>query len=148
MKGITGFALSSNRVTLLFLVLMGVAGIFSYLSYPKQEDPSIQIRDALVWAYFPGMPPQRVEDLGPRGTRLEVEGFPAFRLPLVGRHQVSNALAALAVARGFELDPELTVAALEHGDLERACAALKTNMLSAREPLLAWLRERESKREA
>jgi multidrug efflux pump subunit AcrB len=63
MKGITAFALENNRVTVLFLLLMAVAGISSYLTYPKQEDPSIQIREALVWAYFPGMAPQRVEDL-------------------------------------------------------------------------------------
>jgi multidrug efflux pump subunit AcrB len=63
MKGITPFALENNRVTVLLLLLMAVAGIFSYLTYPKQEDPSIQIREALVWAYFPGMAPQRVEDL-------------------------------------------------------------------------------------
>jgi multidrug efflux pump subunit AcrB len=63
MKGITAFALENNRVTLLFLLLMAIAGAFSYLTYPKQEDPSIQIRDAVVWAYFPGMAPARVEDL-------------------------------------------------------------------------------------
>ena len=61
MTGITAFALEKNRVTLLFLLLMAVAGFFSYLTYPKQEDPSIQIREAVVWAYFPGMPPNRVE---------------------------------------------------------------------------------------
>jgi len=59
--------------------------------------------------------PSRIEDLGPRGTRLEVPGFPAFRLPLVGRHQVPNALAALAVARAFDLDPHATARALEAG---------------------------------
>ncbi len=63
MRGITAFALSSNRVTVLFLLLMAFAGAFSYVTYPKQEDPSIQIRDALVWAHFPGMPPRQVEDL-------------------------------------------------------------------------------------
>jgi multidrug efflux pump subunit AcrB len=63
MRGITAFALNSNRVTVLFLLLAAIAGLASFQSYPKQEDPSIQIRDALVWAYFPGMPPRRVEDL-------------------------------------------------------------------------------------
>ncbi len=63
MRGITSFALEKDRLTLLFILLMAVAGIFSYLTYPKQEDPSIQIREAVVWAHFPGMPPQRVEDL-------------------------------------------------------------------------------------
>jgi multidrug efflux pump subunit AcrB len=63
MRGITAFALNSNRVTVLFLLLVAIAGLFSFLTYPKQEDPSIQIRDALVWAHFPGMPPQQVEEL-------------------------------------------------------------------------------------
>ena len=58
--------------------------------------------------------PRAVEDLGPRGSRLEVLGFPAFRLPLIGRHHVANALAALAVAREWQLDPQAVVAALEH----------------------------------
>jgi UDP-N-acetylmuramoyl-tripeptide--D-alanyl-D-alanine ligase len=56
--------------------------------------------------------PRRLEDLGPRGTRLEVEGFPSFVLPLVGRHQAVNALAAIGVARELRLDPTAVIAAL------------------------------------
>ena len=41
MNGITAFALKKDRVALLFILLVAVAGIFSYLTYPKQEDPSI-----------------------------------------------------------------------------------------------------------
>ena len=63
MRGITAFSLNTNRVTALLLMLVATFGIFTYLDYPKQEDPSIQIREALVWAYFPGMPVHRVEDL-------------------------------------------------------------------------------------
>jgi UDP-N-acetylmuramoyl-tripeptide--D-alanyl-D-alanine ligase len=67
--------------------------------------------------------PIRVEDRGPEGSRVEVQGFPPLRLSLVGRHQVSNALAALAVARELQLDPESSVRALEayraaHGRME------------------------------
>jgi UDP-N-acetylmuramoyl-tripeptide--D-alanyl-D-alanine ligase len=57
--------------------------------------------------------PRSLEDLGGDGSRLEVEGFPPIHLRLVGRHQVQNALAALAVAREFRLDPAAVVAALE-----------------------------------
>ncbi|MGI9525135.1 MAG: efflux RND transporter permease subunit [Hyphomicrobiaceae bacterium] len=63
MTGITAFALQKDRVALLFIVIVAVAGFFAYLTYPKQEDPSIQIREAVVWAHYPGMAPQRVEDL-------------------------------------------------------------------------------------
>lgn len=57
--------------------------------------------------------PERWEDLGPEGSRLEVEGFPPVHLRLVGRHQAQNALAALAVARHWKLDPGAVAAALE-----------------------------------
>jgi len=56
--------------------------------------------------------PDRVEDLGDRGSRLEVPGFPPVALQLVGLHQVGNALAALAVARFRGLDPAAVAAAL------------------------------------
>jgi UDP-N-acetylmuramoyl-tripeptide--D-alanyl-D-alanine ligase len=56
--------------------------------------------------------PRTLEELGPEGSRFTVDGFPAIHLRLVGRHQVANALAALAVAREYRLDPERTAAAL------------------------------------
>jgi UDP-N-acetylmuramoyl-tripeptide--D-alanyl-D-alanine ligase len=58
------------------------------------------------------MRPERVTDLGPEGSRVEVAGFPPLALRLVGTHQVQNALAALAVARELRLDPAAVVAAL------------------------------------
>lgn len=57
--------------------------------------------------------PQRYEDLGAEGSRLEVDGFPAVHLKLVGRHQAQNALAAFAVARHWRLDPRAVADALE-----------------------------------
>jgi len=57
--------------------------------------------------------PETLTDLGPDGTRFTVAGFPAVHLRLIGRHQVQNALAALAVAREVAVDPAAAVAALE-----------------------------------
>ena len=67
--------------------------------------------------------PRSIEDLGAGGIRFEVRGFPPVHLRLVGRHQVQNALAALAVAREYGLDPEATTTALSrmpalHGRME------------------------------
>jgi UDP-N-acetylmuramoyl-tripeptide--D-alanyl-D-alanine ligase len=59
-----------------------------------------------------GLRPSALEDLGERGTRVTVAGFPPFTLPLAGRHQILNALAALAVAREFRVPPEAATAAL------------------------------------
>lgn len=53
-----------------------------------------------------------VEDLGDRGSRFVVEGFPPVHLRLVGLHQVVNAVGALAVAKWRGLDPEAAAAAI------------------------------------
>ncbi|MDD9902051.1 MAG: efflux RND transporter permease subunit [Rhodospirillaceae bacterium] len=44
-------------------MLILLTGITAYLSYPSAEDPTIQIRNASVTANFPGMSPERVEEL-------------------------------------------------------------------------------------
>ncbi len=56
--------------------------------------------------------PRRIEDLGPEGSRIELEGFPPVHLKLIGAHQVLNALGALAVARELKLDPQAVADAL------------------------------------
>jgi UDP-N-acetylmuramoyl-tripeptide--D-alanyl-D-alanine ligase len=56
--------------------------------------------------------PETLTDLGPDGSRFTVAGFPPVHLRLIGRHQVVNALAALAVAREYAVDPEAAVTAL------------------------------------
>ncbi len=63
MPNITEFSLNTSRVTVIFLLFVLFVGVFSYFDYPKQEDPSITIREAVVTAQFPGMSPARVEDL-------------------------------------------------------------------------------------
>jgi UDP-N-acetylmuramoyl-tripeptide--D-alanyl-D-alanine ligase len=56
--------------------------------------------------------PQSAEPRG-EGTHVVVAGFPAFTLAIPGRHQVANALAAVAVAREAGLDPALAARAIE-----------------------------------
>lgn len=58
------------------------------------------------------MAPRRMTTREDGGTTLEVEGFPPIALRLIGRHQVANALAALAVAREYRLDPDAVAIAL------------------------------------
>ena len=57
--------------------------------------------------------PSEWQDLGDRGSRLVVPGFPPIHLKLVGQHQMVNALGALAVARHRGLEPVAVAAALE-----------------------------------
>ena len=60
---ITEFAIKANRITILVLIGIPLIGILVFLDYPRQEDPSIEIRQAIVTALHPGMNVYQVEDL-------------------------------------------------------------------------------------
>ena len=60
---LTKLALDHSRVTLCGIVIIVALGLASYLTYPRAEDPTITIRNATVTATFPGMAPERVEEL-------------------------------------------------------------------------------------
>ena len=57
------FALEHSRITVIAILVIALAGVSTYLSYPSAEDPSITVRNASVTASYPGMSPQRVEEL-------------------------------------------------------------------------------------
>jgi multidrug efflux pump len=74
--GLTRFALDNARVTIVFVALIVVFGVVVYLDYPRQEDPTITIREAIVTAAFPGMAPDRVEDLITRPMERAIREIP------------------------------------------------------------------------
>jgi multidrug efflux pump subunit AcrB len=74
--GITRFGLDSPRLTLVFIVMVIIAGIGQYLSFPRQEDPPIRIREVVVSARFPGMSPADVEQLITRHIEAELRAMP------------------------------------------------------------------------
>lgn len=57
----TGLALRNDRVTIVALVVILLAGISSYGGMSRSEDPGFIIRTAVVLTYFPGASPERVE---------------------------------------------------------------------------------------
>lgn len=60
---LTAFGLRRSRFTILVMVSLIAAGIGLYPNFPKREDPVVVIRTAVVSAAFPGMSPERVENL-------------------------------------------------------------------------------------
>ncbi len=79
MTGITSFALGNSRFVILFQVAIVLFGIFAFLNYPKREDPSIVIREAVVTAHFPGMSTRRVEDLITRKIEEKIREIPEVK---------------------------------------------------------------------
>ncbi len=76
MSGITAFSLHHSRLTILLLVATLLFGVYAFLDYPKQEDPSIVIREAVVTASFPGMSTERVENLITRKLEEKIREMP------------------------------------------------------------------------
>ena len=60
---LTRAALEKDRVTLVALVVVILAGVMAYLTLPRNKDPGFIIRAAQVTTYFPGASPTRVEQL-------------------------------------------------------------------------------------
>ena len=63
MNFLTSLGLNKSRVTILVMVGLIVQGLLVYAGIPKRENPAITIRNAIVTAQFPGMAPDRMEDL-------------------------------------------------------------------------------------
>lgn len=63
MDFLTRFGLDKSRLTMLVMVGLLIGGMMSYIGMPKQENPVVTIRVAVVTALFPGMSPERIEDL-------------------------------------------------------------------------------------
>ena len=63
MEALTRFGLEKSRLTILVMIGLLIAGSLTYLNIPKRENPAITVRTAIVAAQFPGMAPERVEDL-------------------------------------------------------------------------------------
>lgn len=63
MMSLTRFGIEKSRLTILVMVGLLVQGLLVYTFLPKREDPAITIRTAVVSVKFPGMSPERMEDV-------------------------------------------------------------------------------------
>lgn len=63
MNFLTALGLNKSRLTILIMIGLIIQGLLTYSQIPKRENPAITIRNAIVSAQFPGMSPERMEDL-------------------------------------------------------------------------------------
>lgn len=59
----TRFGLERSRFTITVMAGLLALGVALYPNFPKREDPVVVIRTAVVSALFPGMAPERMENL-------------------------------------------------------------------------------------
>lgn len=60
---LTTSALKSSRLTFFVALLILVAGAFAFLTFPSQEEPSLTVREGIVYVGNPGLPAERMEQL-------------------------------------------------------------------------------------
>lgn len=58
---LTHAAIEKNRITVVVLIVVLLAGVSTFRTMPRDEDPGFIIRVALVMTYFPGASPERME---------------------------------------------------------------------------------------
>jgi len=73
---LTGFSLNNSRLVMLLVAVLTLAGLGMLANFPSKEDAVVTIRDAVVTTYFPGMSPQRVEDLITRKVEEYIRQIP------------------------------------------------------------------------
>ncbi|PIE82968.1 MAG: hypothetical protein CSA09_04035 [Candidatus Contendobacter odensis] len=63
MEVLTRFGIDKSRFTIFMMLVVILMGVSVYFNLSKREDPAITIRTVMVSAMYPGMSPERVEDL-------------------------------------------------------------------------------------
>ncbi len=76
MDRLTRFAIENSRFTILLLLALIVGGMATFATQPRQEDPEIVMRGAQVVAQFPGLAPERVEQLITRPIEDAIKQIP------------------------------------------------------------------------
>ena len=60
---LTSAALNSSRLTFFVALLILVTGAFAFLTFPSQEEPSLTMREGVIFVANPGLPAERMEQL-------------------------------------------------------------------------------------
>lgn len=76
---LTRSAMSASRLTLFTCFLIIVTGIYTFLHFPSQEEPSVTIRDAVVSITYIGLPTERAEELLARPTEEKLRELSEIR---------------------------------------------------------------------
>lgn len=76
---ITQLAFTYRKSVFLIMAVLLVNGFFAYFTLPAQEDPTITIREAIVSTSFPGMAPDRIEQLITKKLEEEIRKIPEVK---------------------------------------------------------------------
>ncbi len=118
---LTRFALDNERLVGLLTALSMAAGVAFYLDFPSKEDPEVTVREAVVTALYPGMSPERVEDLITRKLEKKIRLIPEVE------HIQASSKAGMAIVHVIVSD--------RFFDMARIWQDLRNKMNDVREDL-------------
>jgi multidrug efflux pump subunit AcrB len=116
---LTDLALGRSHFAGVCVLILAALGLAQYPSHPSQEDPDFTIREAVVTTRFPGMSPERIEDLITREIEEAARKIPE------AKNITSSSRAGVSVVhvevyeRYFDLDPIWSDLRNKMKDLER-----------------------------
>ncbi len=102
---IASWFIKNNRTAIVALLLIALAGIHSFLTISRLEDPEFTIRVAAITTYFPGAAPQKVEELITDRIEKKIQEMPEVE------HITSQAMTGLSLvmveikAKYYDMDP-------------------------------------------
>lgn len=76
---LTAFALRRGRLVLFVALALLLGGLYAFLGFPSQEEPSVTVRDALVSVALPGLPSDRVEELLAKPLEDQLRELPELK---------------------------------------------------------------------
>ena len=102
---LTGFALNNTRLTTLVVAMLAVTGVLLFTNFPSKEDPEVTVREAVVAAYFPGMSPERVENLITRQLERQIRLIPEVKTIKSSSKTGVSIIHVVVYDRFFEMEP-------------------------------------------
>ncbi|MDP1979454.1 efflux RND transporter permease subunit [Undibacterium sp.] len=102
---LTAYAFKNPRLLIACIVLITGLGISLFLNYPAQEDPPIKVREAIVSAYYPGMSPERVEQLLTRPLEEKIREIPEVQRITSTAFTGGTIISVKLYDKYFQLEP-------------------------------------------
>ncbi|MFE8646417.1 efflux RND transporter permease subunit [Sphingomonas sp. NCPPB 2930] len=103
---LTNYALNSSRLTFFLTALVLVAGVIAFLRFPSEEEPSVTIREALLYVSNPGLPAERMEQLVVRPIEERVRELPEIK-NIVSTVRTGGAFLQVTIHQRYDNLPEI-----------------------------------------
>jgi len=71
----TRFTLKNRTAILMLTLILSVAGIFSYISIPKESAPSVDVPFFFITTLYPGIGPADMESLITQPLERQLQGI-------------------------------------------------------------------------